>query len=61
VVRFTDALVRVFSDTRPGVATLRDLGLLAFDLLPAAKHALSRVSLGFGAYTPRLTRGQALR
>jgi 2-octaprenyl-6-methoxyphenol hydroxylase len=28
VVRFTDALVRVFSDTRPGVAALRDLGLL---------------------------------
>lgn len=61
VVRFTDALVRVFSDTRPGVATLRDLGLLAFDLLPVAKQALSRVSLGFGDHTPRLTRGQALR
>lgn len=61
VVRFTDALVRVFSDTRPGVAALRDLGLLAFDLLPVAKQALSRVSLGFGTQTPRLTRGQALR
>ena len=33
------------------------LGLLAFDLLPPAKRALSRVSLGFGARAPRLTRG----
>lgn len=60
VVRFTDALVRLFSDTRPGVPALRDLGLLAFDLLPAAKQALGRLSLGFGAHTPRLTRGEAL-
>jgi len=57
VVRFTDALVRTFSNTNPVVALARDAGLLAFDLLPPAKRALSRVSLGFGARSPRLTRG----
>jgi len=57
VVRFTDALVRTFSNTNPVVALARDAGLLAFDLLPPAKRALSRVSLGFGARTPRLARG----
>ena len=57
VVRFTDTLVRTFSNTNPVVAMARDAGLLAFDLLPPAKRALSRVSLGFGARAPRLTRG----
>jgi 2-octaprenyl-6-methoxyphenol hydroxylase len=57
VVRFTDTLVRAFSNTNPVVALARDAGLLAFDLLPPAKRALSRVSLGFGARAPRLTRG----
>jgi 2-octaprenyl-6-methoxyphenol hydroxylase len=57
VVRFTDTLVRTFSNTNPVVALARDAGLLAFDLLPPAKRALSRVSLGFGGRAPRLTRG----
>jgi 2-octaprenyl-6-methoxyphenol hydroxylase len=57
VVRFTDTLVRVFSTEHPLVAAGRDLGLLLFDLLPPAKRALSRVSLGFGTHTPRLARG----
>jgi 2-octaprenyl-6-methoxyphenol hydroxylase len=59
VVRFTDALVRMFSTDHPVAAAGRDLGLLLFDLLPPAKRALSRVSLGFGARTPRLARGLA--
>lgn len=61
VVRFTDTLVRTFSDTRPLVGGLRDAGLLLFDLLPPAKQVLSRVSLGFGRNTPRLARGLPLR
>jgi len=61
VVRFTDGLVKLFGDTRPGVALLRNLGLLAFDLTPAAKSALARVSLGFGGPSPRLARGLAVR
>ena len=61
VVRFTDSLVRLFGDTRPGVGLLRNLGLLAFDLSPQAKSALARVSAGFGGPVPRLARGLPVR
>jgi len=57
VIGFTDTLVRMFSTGHPLVAAARDAGLLLFDMLPPAKRALSRVSLGFGARTPRLARG----
>jgi 2-octaprenyl-6-methoxyphenol hydroxylase len=60
VVRFTDALVRLFGSHTPGVGILRNLGLIAFDLSPPAKRALARVSLGFGGPTPRLARGLPL-
>ncbi len=61
VVRFTDGLVRLFGDVRPGMGLLRNLGLLLFDLAPPAKSALARVSLGFGGPTPRLARGLTVR
>jgi 2-octaprenyl-6-methoxyphenol hydroxylase len=61
VIGFTDALVKLFAATSPGVGVLRDFGLLLFDLAPPAKSALSRVSAGFGGPTPRLARGLALR
>ena len=61
VTGFTDGLVRLFGDSRPGVAWLRDLGLLAFDLLPPAKAALARVSAGFAGPAPRLARGLPVR
>ncbi|HYP79094.1 MAG TPA: 2-octaprenyl-6-methoxyphenyl hydroxylase [Steroidobacteraceae bacterium] len=57
VIGFTDTLVRMFTTGHPLVAAARDAGLLLFDMLPPAKRALSRVSLGFGARTPRLARG----
>jgi 2-octaprenyl-6-methoxyphenol hydroxylase len=61
IVGFTDGLVRLF--TQPlGVAKLaRSVGLLAFDLMPAAKDALSRLSLGAAGRIPRLARGGRLR
>jgi len=59
VVQFTDTLVRVFGSRHPAVVAARDAGLLLFDLLPPAKRALSRVSLGFGRRAPRLARGLA--
>lgn len=61
VIAFTDTLVRAFSSNHPVLARARDAGLLLFDLLPPAKRALSRVSLGFGRRTPRLARGRSLR
>jgi len=61
VVQFTDSLVKLFGDSRPGVGVLRNLGLLLFDLTPPAKRALARVSAGFGGPAPRLARGLPLR
>jgi 2-octaprenyl-6-methoxyphenol hydroxylase len=60
VITFTDGLVRLFSNPLSGVARLRNLGLLAFDLLPPAKSALSRLSTGGGGRVPKLARGVAL-
>ena len=61
VVKFTDGLVKLFGDSRPGMGILRNLGLLMFDLAPPAKSALARVSAGFGGPSPRLARGLAVR
>lgn len=61
VTRFTDGLIRIFGDTRAPVRFARGAGLLLFDLLPPAKSALARVSLGFGGRAPRLARGLPLR
>ena len=60
VIRFTDGLVKLFANKRPGVGTLRNLGLLLFDLSPPAKSALARVSAGFAGPTPKLARGLPL-
>jgi 2-octaprenyl-6-methoxyphenol hydroxylase len=60
VIAFTDGLVRLFSNPLSSVRRLRNLGLLAFDLLPPAKSALSRLSTGGGGRIPKLARGVAL-
>ncbi len=56
VIQFTDGLVKLFRNDRPGMGLLRDLGLLLFDLTPPAKRVLSRVSWGFAGRLPRLAR-----
>jgi 2-octaprenyl-6-methoxyphenol hydroxylase len=61
VIRFTDGLIKLFGDTRPGMGLARNFGLLLFDLMPPAKSALARVSAGFAGPTPRLARGLAVR
>jgi 2-octaprenyl-6-methoxyphenol hydroxylase len=60
VTRFTDGLVKLFGSERPGLSVVRNFGLLLFDLSPAAKRALSRVSWGFAGRMPRLARGLPL-
>jgi 2-octaprenyl-6-methoxyphenol hydroxylase len=60
VTRFTDGLVKLFGNDRPGMSTVRNFGLLLFDLSPGAKRALSRVSWGFAGRMPRLARGLPL-
>jgi 2-octaprenyl-6-methoxyphenol hydroxylase len=60
VIAFTDMLVRTFSNPLRSVRALRNLGLLAFDLAPPAKAALSRLSTGASGRVPKLARGVAL-
>ena len=61
IIGFTDGLVRVFSSPLGLVRRLRNLALLAFDVLPPAKSALSRLSTGAGGRVPRLARGVPLQ
>ena len=64
VIAFTDGLVRLFANPLRVVQRLRNVGLLAFDLFPPAKAALSRLStgagVGAGARVPKLARGVSL-
>jgi 2-octaprenyl-6-methoxyphenol hydroxylase len=61
IIGFTDGLVRVFSNPLGAVQRLRNFGLLAFDILPPAKSALSRLSTGAAGRVPKLARGVRLR
>ncbi len=63
VIAFTDGLVRMFANPLRTIGGLRNIGLLAFDLFPPAKAALSRLSTGAGggARVPKLARGVALQ
>jgi 2-octaprenyl-6-methoxyphenol hydroxylase len=57
MIAFTDRLVKLFRTQRASAVAARNLGLLLFDVSPAAKQALSRLSWGFGDSLPRLSRG----
>jgi len=61
IVRFTDGLVRLFTQPFGPVKLLRDAGLLMFDLMPPAKSALSALSLGAAGRIPRMARGAPLK
>jgi 2-octaprenyl-6-methoxyphenol hydroxylase len=61
IVAFTDGMVRLFSQPFGPIKLIRDIGLLAFDLMPAAKDAMSQLSLGAAGRVPRLARGAPLR
>ena len=56
----TDGLARLFSNPLGLVRLGRNLGLLAMDLLPAAKHPLARAAMGLMGRQPRLARGVPL-
>ena len=60
VVRFTDGIVRLFGDTRAPVRTLRNLGMLAFDMIPGVRKAFAKHTMGLAGRLPRLSRGLPL-
>lgn len=59
IIGFTDSLVRLFANPLGVVRALRTVGLLAFDVLPPAKAALSRLASGT-ARASKLARGVPL-
>jgi 2-octaprenyl-6-methoxyphenol hydroxylase len=59
-VEFTDGLVRLFTNPFTPVKAARGAGLVALDLLPFAKEALARRSMGLAGRLPRLARGLPL-
>ena len=61
VAWFTHGLVRAFGSRLPGLARLRGLGLIAFDLMPGAKALLARHTMGTAGRLPRLARGLDLK
>ena len=54
---FTDFLARVFTNPLPPVVWARNAGLLALELLPPARHLLTRRNMGLAGRLPRLARG----
>jgi 2-octaprenyl-6-methoxyphenol hydroxylase len=60
VAAFTHSLIQLFAaDSRPLEAS-RGLGLMAFDLVPGAKAALARQTMGLSGRLTRLARGLPL-
>ncbi len=57
---FTNGLLRVFANDIPPLVVLRNLGLIAVDLLPPVKRGFIRVTSGLAGRLPRLARGLPL-
>jgi 2-octaprenyl-6-methoxyphenol hydroxylase len=57
VVAFTDGLIRLFGRSGGLLATGRGLGLALFDMVPVAKRALARRTMGLSGRMTRLARG----
>jgi 2-octaprenyl-6-methoxyphenol hydroxylase len=55
--RFTDGLIRLFSNDLVPLALGRNLGLIAADLLPPVKRGFIRMTSGLAGRQPRLARG----
>jgi len=60
VYRFTDALVKTFSNNITALAQLRSLSLLMVDVVPDIKHQLAVQSMGLSGRLSRLNRGLPL-
>ena len=61
VLRYTDSLVRVFSNDWGLLGHARAGGLLAVDRIPALRQWISRQSMGLNYRQARLSRGLGLR
>ena len=57
LVRFTDSLVKLFGSERGPLRTLRNIGMLGFDLVPGVRSLFARHTMGLAGRLPRLSRG----
>ncbi len=60
LVRFTDGLVRLFGSPRRPLRTLRNFGMLGFDLIPGVRSMFAKHTMGLAGRLPRLSRGVPL-
>ena len=60
VVAFTDGLIRLFDLPLAPLGAARGVSLALFDVLPGAKRALARRTMGLGGTLTRLARGLPL-
>jgi 2-octaprenyl-6-methoxyphenol hydroxylase len=60
LVGFTDGLVRLFSSNNRPTRTLRDLGMLGFDMIPGVRSLYAKHTMGLAGRLPRLSRGVPL-
>lgn len=61
LVRFTDGLVRLFGSSRRPLRTLRNIGMLGFDLIPGIRSTFAQHTMGLAGTLPRLSRGVPLK
>lgn len=57
LVRFTDSLVKLFGSERGSLRTLRNIGMLGFDLVPGIRSVFAKHTMGLAGRLPRLSRG----
>ena len=61
LVQFTDGLVRLFGSSHRPLRTLRNIGMLGFDLVPGVRSLFAKHTMGLAGRLPRLSRGVPLR
>lgn len=61
LVQFTDGLVRLFGSSRKPLRTLRNIGMIGFDLIPGVRSLFAKHTMGLAGRLPRLSRGMPLK
>jgi 2-octaprenyl-6-methoxyphenol hydroxylase len=61
LVRFTDSLVKLFGSNRRPLRTLRNVGMIGFDLIPGVRSLFAKHTMGLAGRLPRLSRGVPLK
>lgn len=60
MIAFTDGLARIFANPLWPLRVVRNMSMVAVDLLPPLRHLLTRQTMGLAGKLPRLARGLPL-